>query len=119
MTGGWPNKPGQRHVADRNLLANAVKYTHPGGKIEVLSALNKPEGYNTIIIKDNGVGIARDLLQTVFDAKNISLAGTSNELGNSIGLMLCQEFMKENGGIIELKSELGAGTQFCISFPLV
>jgi len=103
----------------RNLLANAVKYTHPGGKIEVLSALNKPEGYNTIIIKDNGVGIARDLLQTVFDAKNISLAGTSNELGNSIGLMLCKEFMKENGGVIELKSELGAGTQFCISFPLV
>ena len=72
------------------------------------------------IIKDNGVGIARDLLQTVFDAKNISLAGTSNELGNSsIGLMLCKEFVKENGGIIELKSELGAGTQFCISFPLV
>jgi len=85
----------------------------------VLSALNKPEGYNTIIIKDNGVGIARDLLQTVFDAKNISLAGTSNELGNSIGLMLCKEFMKENGGVIELNSELGAGTQFCISFPLV
>lgn len=101
----------------RNIMANAIKYTHIGGQVAVMADFQHYTGYSTIIIKDNGIGIAREFQQKIFEARNRSIEGTANEIGNSIGLMLCKEFTKENNGIIELKSELGEGTQFCISFP--
>lgn len=101
----------------RNLVANAIKYTHEGGKVEIKAEFQHRQGFHTIIIKDNGIGIAREFQQKIFEAHNMSMEGTAKEIGNSIGLMLCKEFTKENGGIIELKSELGKGSQFCISFP--
>ncbi|WP_442590881.1 tetratricopeptide repeat protein [Pedobacter sp. AW31-3R] len=101
----------------RNLITNAIKYTHAGGKIEVLAAFNQKEGFNTLTIKDNGIGIAKEFQEKIFEPLNKSTNGTANEAGNSLGLMLCKEFIRENGGFLELKSELGKGTEFCISFP--
>jgi signal transduction histidine kinase len=101
----------------RNLIANAVKYTHTAGKVEVEAILNEPSGFNTILIRDNGIGIAGELQQKIFDTDNMSMEGTANELGNSIGLLLCKEFIQENNGILKVESELGKGTLLHVSFP--
>jgi signal transduction histidine kinase len=101
----------------RNLLANAIKYTHAGGGIKISASLNQPAGFNAIHIEDNGVGIAKEAQQRIFEQDNKSQDGTAKEKGNSIGLMLCKEFAEANGGKIELESELGRGTRFTFYFP--
>lgn len=103
----------------RNLLANAIKYTYQGGKIEIHAAIDQLHGFNTLFIKDDGVGIAGDLQQQIFERENLSLEGTASEKGNSIGLMLCKEFVEENGGKIQIESKLGEGTQFSVTLPSV
>jgi signal transduction histidine kinase len=100
----------------RNLLANAVKYTRNGGTVEVEAVINEPKGYNTIAVKDNGIGIAQSLQHRIFEPDNQSMRGTESEKGNSIGLMLCKEFVEINGGKIWVESELDKGTNFYVSF---
>jgi signal transduction histidine kinase len=100
----------------RNLIANAVKYTYTDGFVEVSVNINNPIGYNTIIIKDNGIGVAKSLQEKIFEPGNESMVGTESEKGNSIGLMLCKEFVQRNDGKIWVESELGKGTRFFVSF---
>jgi signal transduction histidine kinase len=101
----------------RNLLANAIKYTHAEGAIEIAAIVNQPAAFNAIVIKDNGIGIAKESQRLIFERENLSIEGTAKEQGNSIGLMLCKEFVEENNGRIELESELGRGSRFVVYFP--
>ena len=100
----------------RNLLANAVKYTHTGGWVKIEASTDSPKGYTTIAIKDNGIGVAKSLQDRIFEPENESMDGTDSEKGNSIGLMLCKEFVERNDGKIWVESELGTGTNFYVSF---
>ncbi len=100
----------------RNLVANAVKYTHTGGVVEIEADIGHPDGFTTLVIKDNGVGIAKSLQDKIFEPGNESMQGTDSEKGNSIGLMLCKEFVERNEGKIWVESELGKGTNFFVSF---
>lgn len=100
----------------RNLIANAVKYTRADGFVAVNADINSPKGYTTLIIKDNGIGVAKSLQDRIFEPDNQSMEGTDSEKGNSIGLMLCKEFVERNEGKIWLESELGKGTSFYVSF---
>jgi signal transduction histidine kinase/Tfp pilus assembly protein PilF len=100
----------------RNLLANAVKYTRNGGTVEVEAKIDTVKGYTTLTVKDNGVGIAKALQDRIFEPDNQSMRGTESEKGNSIGLMLCKEFVEINGGKIWVESELDKGTDFYVSF---
>jgi signal transduction histidine kinase len=102
----------------RNIVANAIKYTNIGGEIEIGAVADRITGYTTIFIKDNGIGISKELQQQIFEPGNKSMDGTQKEKGNGIGLMLCKEFAEDNDGKIEIQSEIGQGTQFLISFPL-
>ncbi|MDB4927228.1 tetratricopeptide repeat-containing sensor histidine kinase [Mucilaginibacter sp.] len=100
----------------RNLLANAAKYTHANGIVEIEATIDHPKGFTTIAIKDNGIGIAKSLQDRIFEPGNESMQGTDSEKGNSIGLMLCKEFVERNGGKIWVESELEKGTSFFVSF---
>ncbi|HYD20631.1 MAG TPA: tetratricopeptide repeat protein [Flavipsychrobacter sp.] len=96
----------------RNLVSNAIKFTHPGGRIEV-GATSHPEGNKIIFcVKDTGIGIPREKQAKIFEPANTSTAGTANESGTSIGLMLCKEFVQQNGGRIWVESEAGKGATF-------
>jgi signal transduction histidine kinase/Tfp pilus assembly protein PilF len=100
----------------RNLIANAVKYTRAEGFVEVNADINSQKGYTTLVIKDNGIGVAKSLQDKIFEPDNESMEGTDSEKGNSIGLMLCKEFVERNDGKIWVESELGKGTSFYVSF---
>jgi len=111
--------PGTRIYADenqikfivRNLMSNAVKFTHTGGGVEIYAA-QQPGGPVTVSVKDNGTGIPSYKLQQIFEPYNESTSGTANEAGTSIGLMLCREFVTQNGGKIWVDSEQNEGAVF-------
>lgn len=96
----------------RNLLSNAIKFTNTGGTITLNVNKTVREGYVVFSVTDNGVGMDKLQLARVFEPMASSTLGTANERGTSIGLMLCKEFVEENGGSISAESKLGEGTTF-------
>ncbi len=100
----------------RNLVSNAIKYTHHGGEIQI-SAVFKEDGL-TFSIKDNGVGIQKKALEKLFRIdENVSTLGTEDEKGTGLGLILCKEFIEKHGGTIWAESEMGKGSVFYFSLP--
>ncbi|NLT52373.1 MAG: response regulator [Ignavibacteria bacterium] len=101
----------------RNIVSNSIKFTNPGGKIEIES--KKTKTCSEIIIKDNGVGMDEAISSGLFKIdKNVSRKGTNDETGTGLGLILCKEFVLKNGGRIWAESEISAGTKTTISLPL-
>jgi signal transduction histidine kinase len=102
----------------RNLVSNALKFTHKGGKIS-LSAISSNRHSIEISIKDTGIGMSRDLIDNLFriDFKTNRL-GTEDEPSTGLGLLLCKEFVEKQGGKIWVKSEVGQGSTFSFSIPM-
>ncbi|SHG27212.1 PAS domain S-box-containing protein [Flavobacterium fluvii] len=100
----------------RNLISNAIKFTHTGGKI-TLSA-EKTTQEVVISVADNGVGIEPKDVGKIFDkAQMFTSIGTNAEKGTGFGLKLCQEFVEKHNGKIWVESEVGKGTCFYFSLP--
>lgn len=101
----------------RNLISNAVKFTHDNGKIAIEAELKDDFCY--LSVSDNGLGISDENLKNLFKIeKDVRTLGTRNERGSGLGLILCKEFVELNGGKIFVESELGKGSKFTISIRL-
>ena len=100
----------------RNLLSNAIKYTATGGKIEITSKIEN--NYVEVTVSDTGVGIKEENIGKLFRIdENFSTKGTNDETGTGLGLILCKEFVKKNGGDIWVTSKLGKGSNFTFKLP--
>lgn len=100
----------------RNLISNAIKFTHPQGQI-MISAESKKDKV-IIAISDNGVGIKNENIEKLFRiAENQTTLGTKNERGTGLGLILCKEFIEKHGGKIWVESEAGKGSKFYFTIP--
>ena len=101
----------------RNLVANAIKFTHGDGNI--LIQTEKIGDFCEIAISDNGVGISDNDIGKIFriDSKH-KTPGTMGEKGTGLGLILCKEFVEKHGGKIEVKSKVGKGSRFSFTLPL-
>lgn len=100
----------------RNLLMNAIKFSHRGGTITV--SLNQYGGQVIIQVSDTGVGIAPEVMATLFSAGKTAGVGTSNEVGTGLGLSLCEGFLHKIGGKIWVESVQGHGSTFSFSIPV-
>jgi len=101
----------------RNLISNAIKFTNPGGRIDIYTV--KTQSNITISVSDNGVGIAPEILNKLFDiSQTHTTKGTINESGTGLGLFLCNEFVRKHGGKIRVESEVGKGSNFEFTLPL-
>ncbi len=98
----------------RNLLSNAIKFSHAGGNV-VVNAVPSAENGVVFSIQDSGVGITPDVQQKIFTHLHESSKGTWNEKGTGIGLLLCREYISENGGNLWLESKEGEGATFYFS----
>ncbi len=100
----------------RNLINNALKFTHKGGSVTVWVEQN--DETTTLSVKDTGVGIPEEKLSHLFniEAKK-STWGTNREKGLGIGLNLVYDFVKMNNGEITVNSAVDVGTIFIITFP--
>jgi len=105
-----------------NLLSNAFKFTPSGGTITVDLKKNQrnEQGEAVLItVSDTGIGISEEEQQKVFE--RFFQADTEVSIlnqGSGIGLSIIKEFVKIQGGTIDLKSEVGKGTRFTITLPL-
>ncbi len=101
----------------RNLISNAIKFTNPGGKI-ILDAKIKGN-FVEICVSDNGIGIEASMKDKLFEiSEKVSTAGTSEEPGTGLGLILCKEFIEKNNGKISVESEAGKGSKFYFTLPV-
>lgn len=101
----------------RNLITNAIKFTHKGGNITITSILQNAE--ITILVSDTGIGMNENTRSKLFKInEKISILGTEKEKGTGLGLILCKEFVEKHGGEIWVESELGKGSNFKFSIPI-
>lgn len=114
-----------------NLLSNALKFTPPGGKIQV-SVLRTSGNMETppigsdagnwlvISVKDNGKGIAKTDLPYIFDRfYQANDTPEQGQIGTGIGLALCRELAELMGGKITAESKPGQGSDFQLRLPLI
>lgn len=101
----------------RNLISNALKFTHKGGEITV-SAKSTSDNSVEISIKDTGIGMNKKILDNLFRLEvNTSRLGTEGEPSTGLGLILCKEFIEKQGGKLWVESEVGKGSMFCFTIP--
>ncbi len=101
----------------RNLVANSIKFTPNGGKIEIHT--ERVGSMIVVSVCDTGVGIAEEDIAKLFRLDvHHSTEGTSNESGTGLGLLLCKEFVGLNGGDITVESKINCGTTFSFTVPL-
>jgi len=107
---------GNLNTIIRNLISNAIKFSHVGGKITLSNRVEN--GLVQIIIHDDGIGMTYNELTTVFDAeKTKKRIGTAGESGSGLGLMIVKELVENNNGKIYCTSHINNGTSFIIEFP--
>ena len=100
-----------------NLLTNAGKYSEPGSRIDVL--VKKQAQFLEIHVRDEGVGIAPNMLQRIFDLFVQQGQGTQARGGLGLGLAIVQRLVEMHGGTVTAKSEgQGKGAEFVVSLPL-
>ncbi len=100
----------------RNILTNAIKFSFEGGEIAVRGE-NLGEKYR-ITIQDTGVGMSQDTIRNIlFGSGTISTFGTANEKGTGLGLSVSRDFIRQNGGTLDIESEPGKGSSFIVEIP--
>jgi len=95
-----------------NLISNAIRYSHENAEIDIYTESSTQ--YISIVVKDNGIGIADTYLPRIFD-KYFRVPGTQKE-GTGLGLAISKEFMEAQNGFIDVKSIVGQGTVFTLNF---
>lgn len=102
----------------RNLVTNAIKFTHRGGRV-LLGSKPAKKSQICLFVKDTGIGIDEDNLPKLFSLdKKISRPGTEGEMSTGLGLIVCKEFINKHGGEIWAESEIGKGTTFYFTLPV-
>ena len=99
-----------------NIITNAIKYTPENGIIKVYVGFVYNDAYIKII--DNGIGIPEQDLSRIFERfYRVDKARTREMGGTGLGLSIAKEILDQNNGSIDIKSEVGKGTEIVIRVP--
>jgi len=102
-----------------NYLSNALKFTPEGGYIEVNILFIENKNHLRLEVKDSGVGIVDEKLDSVFGAFEQADNSTSREFGGTgLGLSICKSLAKLMGGAVGLSSKVGLGSTFTLDVPI-
>lgn len=100
----------------RNLISNALKFTHTGGKV-VLSAKREGELLE-ISVKDSGIGMSAGMIENLFEFRSVNnRKGTEGEPTTGLGLVVCKDFAEKMGGTLDVESVPGSGSRFFFTVP--
>lgn len=100
-----------------NLLSNAISYTHKGGEIEVI-AYRKGDNW-ILIVKDTGIGIPIQDQSRIFERfYRVDKDRSRDSGGTGLGLAIVKHLIEIYQGSIEVKSEVGKGSEFQLTFPI-
>ena len=104
-----------RHVF-MNLFSNALRFTEPGGTITVRA--RQEQDYVLFLVEDTGKGIASEHLKHLFE-QFYRVPGQDDKSGIGLGLAIVKEIVRAHGGDVGVESELGKGSTFYFSLPLM
>ncbi len=100
-----------------NLVNNAEKYSEKESAIEISSYIK--EHFLIVQVRDKGIGLAKENFETIFDRFFRVKEITNHVNGFGIGLFICSEIIKQHDGHIWVQSELGEGSTFSFSLPIL
>ena len=99
-----------------NLCDNAIKYNHPGGRVDV--KITQTENKIRVCVEDNGIGIPEDRQSRVFERfYRVDKSHSKQSGGTGLGLSIVKHVVQYHHGKIELRSEEGLGTKITAEFP--
>jgi two-component system, OmpR family, sensor histidine kinase SenX3 len=100
----------------RNLVNNAIRYTRPGGAIDV--GITETDAQVVMTVSDTGVGIPRRDLPRVFERfYRVDRARSRDTGGTGLGLAIVRHVAENHGGSVAVTSELGMGSTFTVQLP--
>lgn len=100
-----------------NLVENAVKYTPPGGKVEL--GLTTADGIAVLTVSDAGIGIAPADAERIFEPfVRLDAARARDTGGAGLGLAIARSVATAHGGTLSVESQPGAGSRFVLRLPL-
>ena len=99
-----------------NVIANAIKFTPPDGRIDISAA--REAQMVTVTVSDTGIGIPAEQLPHIFDRfYQVDGSATRRHQGLGLGLALVRELITRHGGDVTATSDTGHGTTFVLRFP--
>jgi signal transduction histidine kinase len=101
-----------------NLVSNAIKFTHEGGRIVVSLAYDHQGNSVYLCVKDDGAGIAPQYLERLFD-KFMQVESKEAKHGYGLGLTFCKMAVEAHGGEIKVESQEGKGSTFIVRLPVI
>lgn len=104
-------------LAFSNLLVNAIHYTPSGGEIRISTV--RDSGGVVIRVSDNGIGISAEDLPHIFERfYRVDAARGTHSGGFGLGLTITKTILDRHAGAIDVQSQLGEGSEFCIHLPI-
>lgn len=99
-----------------NLISNAIKYTHEGGRVG-MTFWPGAHGAVRMVVSDNGIGIPKSEMSRLF-TQFFRASNVQEVVGTGLGLTIVKEIVEKHDGQIEVESEEGLGTTFIIHLPV-
>ncbi|WP_348822749.1 tetratricopeptide repeat-containing sensor histidine kinase [Flavobacterium aestuarii] len=101
----------------RNLLDNAIKFTPENGQISFYTIETNTD-FCQLVIQDTGLGMTQNTIDELMQESELLAKKKNSEIiGTGLGMQLCKQMIKKNGGSIAIESELNKGTKMILSFP--
>jgi len=107
----------QVHLILRNLFNNAIKFSQRDGEVVITTEIKNQ--FCFISIQDNGIGMTQAEVDMILNTNEyFTKVGTDQEKGTGLGLLLCKDFIKRNGGEFSISSKQKVGTRVTFSLPI-
>lgn len=101
----------------RNLLDNAIKFSNENGKISFYTLENNPD-FCQLVLEDTGLGMDKNTIEAILKDDELLVKKSDSEtIGTGLGMQLCKQMIKKNGGTIQIESERHKGTKIMLTFP--
>ncbi len=101
----------------RNLLDNAIKFSPENSKISFYT-VDTNTNFCQLVIQDSGLGMNQNTINELLEDNELLAKKSNSEIiGTGLGMQLCKQMIKKNGGTLTIESELNNGTKMILSFP--
>ncbi|MDR6846497.1 tetratricopeptide repeat-containing sensor histidine kinase [Flavobacterium granuli] len=101
----------------RNLLDNAIKFSNENGEIRIYT-IETNTNFCQLVVQDSGLGMSQGTINKLLEDNELLAKKSNSEVvGTGLGIQLCKQMIKKNGGTLAIESELNKGTKIILTFP--